>query len=155
MNHQQSQSKPPQHRHTNAPDEFICPLTLELMVNPVVNRQGNCYEKAALIKWLSQPNATCPLTRQPIRLSQFIPDANLQRRIMQWRLNHGEDLDDITESSTSIDADFGAAPALFVRAPALLAVLVQEQQEQQQQQPNHDDIRRQRRRFPLLRLSPW
>jgi U-box domain len=144
-----------QHHISNAPDEFTCPLTLELMINPVVNRQGKCYERAALVKWLAQPNATCPLTRQPIQLSEFIPNAKLQKRIMQWRINQGEDVDEITEESTStcsLDADF-ASMALYVRSPSLLTGMMLEQQ---QQQPDHNNAvhRRHttRRRNPLLRF---
>lgn len=103
-----------------APQEFICPLTLELMINPVVNRHGNCYEKDALVEWLSQPNATCPLTRQPIRLSDFILDVKLQRKIKQWRITQGDNSQELTETSSTMDDLSNAGPILFVRAPSLL-----------------------------------
>lgn len=107
----------------NVPQEFVCPLTLEVMTNPVVNRLGNCYEKTALVEWLAQPNATCPLTRQPIRLSDLILDVKLQRKIRLWRTNEGDHTDakgqELTDSSTTDDFD-SIDSYLFVRAPSLL-----------------------------------
>jgi U-box domain len=109
----------------DVPEEFICPLTLQVMTNPVVNRQGNRYEKAALVKWLSL-NTACPLTRNPIRLSDFIRDTNLQQKIKQWRTNQGEDPHEIdqecTESSGTMDElEFG----LFVHQPPLVIVIAE------------------------------
>ena len=98
---------------TEVPEEFMCPLTLEIMLCPVVNRQGINYEKSAIISWLSQPNATCPLTRKPLALSDFIPNVRLQQKIHDWRQAQGEDLTETAASTEASDDDH----LLYVRVP--------------------------------------
>ena len=50
----------------DAPDEYRCPLTLELMTDPVVAMDGNTYERAAIAEWLDV-HTTSPLTREEIQ----------------------------------------------------------------------------------------
>lgn len=45
-----------------APPSFYCPLTMNLMKNPVQDREGNTYERYAIEQWL-QSNHTSPITR--------------------------------------------------------------------------------------------
>ena len=45
--------------------EYVCPLTLELLVDPVVAKDGRIYERSHILAWLSR-NATSPLTREPM-----------------------------------------------------------------------------------------
>lgn len=42
------------------PDDFKCPITCDIMVNPVVTADGFSYEEAAITEWLSKHN-TSPL----------------------------------------------------------------------------------------------
>ena len=34
------------------PDRFFCPLTLEVMQDPVVTRFGNNFERKAIVEWI-------------------------------------------------------------------------------------------------------
>ena len=45
--------------------EHICPLTLGLLVDPVVAKDGQIYERSHILAWLSR-NATSPVTREPM-----------------------------------------------------------------------------------------
>ena len=36
------------------PGAFICPITREIMKDPVIDRDGNSYEKEAILNWLRQ-----------------------------------------------------------------------------------------------------
>eukprot|EP00759_Apiculatamorpha_spiralis_P041556 PhF_6_TR40182/c1_g1_i2/m.59591 len=47
------------------PDEFLCPITLMVMKDPVVASDGQTYERTAIQQWLSE-SQTSPLTRQPM-----------------------------------------------------------------------------------------
>ena len=42
-----------------------CPISHEIMVNPVVAEDGHTYEREALARWLSEKNSS-PLTGQPM-----------------------------------------------------------------------------------------
>ena len=63
------------------PDEFICPLTKQLMAVPVVSRYGIHFEKKAILEWLNEGNNFCPVTGNPLRPSNLISDPTLQWKI--------------------------------------------------------------------------
>ena len=60
-------------------DEFICPITYELMREPVVASDGHTYEKAAIEKWLKQ-HLISPRNGEPIA-ALTIPNMNLKKLI--------------------------------------------------------------------------
>jgi U-box domain len=70
---------------TMIPDEFICPLTMEIMKNPVVSKYGISFEREAIVGWLgSHGQSTCPMTRQKLRLSDLIPHYRLKLAIQEY-----------------------------------------------------------------------
>jgi hypothetical protein len=66
------------------PDEFLCPITCEKMVDPVVASDGRSYERSTITLVLSQPDPLSPLTREPLRPDVIIPNWNLKKRIEDW-----------------------------------------------------------------------
>ena len=50
---------------TTIPKEYLCPITHQIMKNPVNAPDGNTYEESALKEWLSR-NPTSPITRDPM-----------------------------------------------------------------------------------------
>jgi hypothetical protein len=71
------------------PSNFICPITLQVMVNPVMTRTGLNFERAAIFSWLEQGSGTCPLTRKPLAASDLITNRRLKTHIRIWRGNNG------------------------------------------------------------------
>lgn len=69
---------------SNIPSQFICPLTLQIMVDPLVSRYGQSYERSAIMEWIGNGNTSCPLTRHPLRLSDLISNHTLQQQITTW-----------------------------------------------------------------------
>src|SRR3990167_10966745 len=72
---------------TSTPDDFLCPITREVMENPVVAADGFSYEKAAIEQWiqafhLRQP--TSPMTNLPLLNVSLIPNHTLRSAILQW-----------------------------------------------------------------------
>lgn len=62
-------------------DEFICPITYELMRDPVVASDGHTYEKAAIEKWLKHHQISprngepmAPLTLPNMNMKKLIQD---------------------------------------------------------------------------------
>ena len=51
----------------------ICPITQEYMREPVIDREGNTYEKEAILEWL-KINNTSPVTRNIMRKEDLIPN---------------------------------------------------------------------------------
>jgi hypothetical protein len=54
----------------------ICPITNEVMREPVIDYEGNTYEKSAILNWL-KINNTSPITRNPLRIDQLVPNRAL------------------------------------------------------------------------------
>jgi hypothetical protein len=84
------------------PDEFICPLTLEIMVSPVMTRTGHSFERSAILAWL-QRTGQCPLTRKQMKLRDLAPNHALASRIQQWKKEHHvvDDTSEVSDSNTN------------------------------------------------------
>ncbi|KAJ6953192.1 U-box domain-containing protein 15 [Populus alba x Populus x berolinensis] len=46
------------------PHEFLCPITLEIMTDPVIVASGQTYERESIRKWIDSNHRTCPKTRE-------------------------------------------------------------------------------------------
>jgi hypothetical protein len=79
------------------PNEFRCPLTLEIMEDPVMTRLGHSFERNELFLWL-QKNQVCPLTRNPLKLSDIITNKALKGKIQEWKKKNGQTIEDSNES---------------------------------------------------------
>lgn len=74
---------------TNIPQHFICPLTLEVMKNPMENiKTGHNYERSAILEWMHSGNATCPLTREKLRPFYLVHNEALKDEIVEWNEGH-------------------------------------------------------------------
>jgi len=47
------------------PDVYYCPITFSLMHDPVIDPEGNTFERVALERWIDENNSS-PLTRTPL-----------------------------------------------------------------------------------------
>jgi hypothetical protein len=65
---------------------FTCPISLEIMVDPVITKQGYSFERTAILNWL-RTNKTCPLTREPLEQKDLVPNLALKRDIEERRKN--------------------------------------------------------------------
>jgi hypothetical protein len=64
------------------PHNFLCPITTELMEDPVVAMDGHTYEREAIATWF-QMHDTSPLTRAVIPPT-LVPNVNLRSQIASW-----------------------------------------------------------------------
>eukprot|EP00934_Nitzschia_sp_Nitz4_P003857 Nitzschia sp. Nitz4//scaffold108_size72880//63859//64533//NITZ4_005829-RA/size72880-processed-gene-0.86-mRNA-1//1//CDS//3329532711//3847//frame0 len=74
----------------DVPSEFLCPLTLEVMEDPVMDRQGINFERSAIVQWLGSGRTTHPLTREPLSFGKLVPNVQLRLKIDHWRRSRGE-----------------------------------------------------------------
>lgn len=68
---------------SNIPRGFLCPLTMEVMFEPVLDAEGNTYERAALFQWLEQ-NPTSPISRQPLNQRMVVSNNALRETIHEF-----------------------------------------------------------------------
>jgi hypothetical protein len=71
------------------PEHFICPISLEIMRDPVMNKGGQNYDRRSILRWLHRGNKNCPLTRQPLVPSQLAPNSALWKTIQEWKKEQG------------------------------------------------------------------
>ncbi|KAL5710882.1 non-specific serine/threonine protein kinase [Ranunculus cassubicifolius] len=66
------------------PDDFRCPISLELMRDPVIVSTGQTYERVCIEKWLAAGHGTCPKTQQKLTSAVLTPNYVLRSLIAQW-----------------------------------------------------------------------
>ncbi|KAF0934112.1 hypothetical protein E2562_022784 [Oryza meyeriana var. granulata] len=67
---------------------FRCPISLELMRDPVTVATGQTYDRASIESWVATGNTTCPVTRAPLADFTLIPNHTLRRLIQEWCVAH-------------------------------------------------------------------
>ncbi|KAF7822162.1 U-box domain-containing protein 21-like [Senna tora] len=67
------------------PNHFRCPISLDLMKDPVTLSTGITYDRDDIERWFLDGNSTCPVTNQPLRSSDLIiPNHTLRVMIQHW-----------------------------------------------------------------------
>ncbi|XP_020598983.1 E3 ubiquitin-protein ligase PUB23-like [Phalaenopsis equestris] len=71
------------------PSVFRCPISLELMENPVTISTGITYDRRSIEKWLfTYKKSTCPATMQLLSTFDLIPNHTLKNLILSWCTQH-------------------------------------------------------------------
>lgn len=77
------------------PQYFVCPISLQIMKDPVTAITGMTYDRESIEKWLKTTTKTdpsCPITKQPLpRDSYLTPNHTLLRLIQAWCTSGGFD----------------------------------------------------------------
>ena len=63
---------------------FTCPLTKDVMVDPVLAADGHNYERAALEQWLAR-NAFSPVTNAPMGPGDFRANERLREQLVAMK----------------------------------------------------------------------
>lgn len=73
------------------PEFFICPISLQIMKDPVTAATGITYDRESIEQWLFKGhNTICPVTKQtlPRDYSELTPNHTLRRLIQAWCAIH-------------------------------------------------------------------
>lgn len=71
------------------PDDFCCPISLEIMTDPVTIATGHTYDRSSILKWFKAGNATCPKTGERVMSTDLVPNLALKRLILQYCVKNG------------------------------------------------------------------
>jgi len=71
----------PQPGHVAVPVDFLCPITYELMREPVLVADGSTYEREAIEHWL-KTHSTSPVTNERLVHSMIVPN-NMARSLIR------------------------------------------------------------------------
>lgn len=66
------------------PTHFRCPITLDLMKDPVTLLTGITYDRESIERWIESGNETCPVTKQVLKSFEGIPNHTIRRMIQDW-----------------------------------------------------------------------
>ncbi|PNH09548.1 Ankyrin repeat domain-containing protein [Tetrabaena socialis] len=70
------------------PHDFLCPITLCVMRDPVTVESGHTFEWQAIMCHLAISN-TNPITSTPLQTKAVTPNINLRNTIESWLIEHG------------------------------------------------------------------
>ena len=70
-------------------DAFVCPLTKQVMRDPVTLENGQTYEREAIEKWFKECRESgrklvCPLTLRELKSTEMNPSMALRNTIEEW-----------------------------------------------------------------------
>ncbi|KAJ7297748.1 hypothetical protein O6H91_Y038900 [Diphasiastrum complanatum] len=71
------------------PEDFKCPISLELMNDPVILATGQTYNRSSIQRWLDAGHRSCPKTKQELKDTKLIPNYALRSLIHQWAQANG------------------------------------------------------------------
>lgn len=80
------------------PADFCCPISLELMTDPVIVASGQTYERIFIRKWLDLGLTVCPKTRQSLAHTNLIPNYTVKALIANWCESNNVKLPDPVKS---------------------------------------------------------
>jgi len=89
FDHQVSQKRPRSQKErlvTVTPfvlDSFQCPLTMEVMRDPVITADGQTYERAEIERWFASGKSTSPMTGAELLSTTLTPNIALRNAIRE------------------------------------------------------------------------
>ncbi|XP_021719575.1 U-box domain-containing protein 20-like [Chenopodium quinoa] len=88
------------------PNHFRCPISLDLMKDPVTLSTGISYDRENIEKWIEAGNVTCPMTNQVLRTLEPIPNHTIRRMIQDWCVeNRSQGIERIPTPRIPISSD--------------------------------------------------
>lgn len=66
------------------PNHFRCPISLDMMKDPVTLSTGISYDRESIETWIEAGHKTCPVTNQVLRTFEPIPNHTIRRMIQDW-----------------------------------------------------------------------
>ncbi|XWS53134.1 hypothetical protein CRYUN_Cryun11dG0131800 [Craigia yunnanensis] len=119
------------HKTPVIPDDFRCPISLELMKDPVIVSTGQTYERSCIEKWLEQGHGTCPKTQQTLSSPTLTPNYVLRSLIAQWCEANGIEPPKRPSSSRPSKTTSAFSPAERTKIEILLCKLTSSNPEDQ------------------------
>ncbi len=63
------------------PPSFCCPISMDIMADPVIIATGHTYDRVCIERWLQSGNKTCPVTGMRLRHHELTPNFALRTAI--------------------------------------------------------------------------
>lgn len=83
----------------NIPANYLCPITVQIMFDPVIAEDGCTYEREEIERWFNEGHNISPMGHGIIG-NRLIPNRDKRAEIMQFLDGHAEFIHDAIETST-------------------------------------------------------
>ena len=80
------------------PEEFICPLSREIMSDPVTIDDNNNYERKAIMEWFESNGSISPINHNRINKNIIVPNLDLKNRIEEFKKKYAIEVDKIDKN---------------------------------------------------------
>ncbi|KDP26567.1 hypothetical protein JCGZ_17725 [Jatropha curcas] len=70
-------------------DDLKCPISLEIMKDPVTIETGHTYDRSSILKWFRSGNHTCPKTGKRLETVELTPNLLLKGLIQTYCIQNG------------------------------------------------------------------
>ena len=67
------------------PDDFVCPISLNIMESPVSVIDGQLFDRDSIMKWFAKGGRKNPLTNIPLKSLNLLPNKELKRLIEEYK----------------------------------------------------------------------
>ncbi|XP_058112305.1 U-box domain-containing protein 19-like [Magnolia sinica] len=93
------------------PEDFKCPITLELMKDPVTIATGQTYDRSSIVRWFKAGHLICPKTGEKLMSTELIPNYALQKLIQKFCNDNGVVIAEVrNHNHKSEKAQFRSSP---------------------------------------------
>ncbi|KAH8512031.1 hypothetical protein H0E87_009283 [Populus deltoides] len=76
---------------THLPDDFKCPISLEIMSDPVILSSGHTFDRSSIQRWLDSGHRSCPITKLPLpEHPRLIPNHALRSLISSFTIQKSQ-----------------------------------------------------------------
>lgn len=100
------------------PRRFFCPLTREVMVEPVTIREGSTFEKAALVQFIEHNGEISPTTGKPLGQPCFYPNMKLAWDVKNHNKSYTYYMEEPTESSVEQEEQAPSGKVYSITLPS-------------------------------------
>ncbi|KAF8017634.1 hypothetical protein BT93_H2738 [Corymbia citriodora subsp. variegata] len=87
------------------PEEFLCPISKKVMVDPVVLENGQTFDRLPIQDWLNEGRRRCPQTLQFLRDTRLTPNLLVRRLIVKCCKEQGIELPNLMEDEGKTAGD--------------------------------------------------
>ncbi|CAH8355062.1 unnamed protein product [Eruca vesicaria subsp. sativa] len=64
-------------------EDLLCPISLEIMTDPVVIETGHTYDRSSITKWFGSGNITCPKTGKILTSTELVDNVSVSQVIQK------------------------------------------------------------------------
>ena len=76
------------------PEDYICPITMCIMSDPVMTCDGHTFERKDIEEWFKKGNKKNPMTNTPLKNRDLIPNISIRRMIQDFKEGYGRKVEE-------------------------------------------------------------